>query len=201
MNEHKEGENLEIKLEEEMTPEELTQLEADEKFILEFKDEDLDNDEKKEQLQKALNNTKSTIAQKKHYRTKFQDLEKQVGQHANGDGKKKEEKAAPNAADLAEKEETNKRIAISDLRLDGFNRDQAVKVYEAAKSMGTSVDKFMQSEVGKAFLEKVKDQGDVEGASFTPKNRTNTPASDKIDWAKATPEQIKAHRTKVQGHR
>ena len=65
-----------VKPEEEMTEEELKALHEDEKFIEEFDPKDLQDEEKRAELEKRLGSAKTTLAQKRHYQGKVKEAGK-----------------------------------------------------------------------------------------------------------------------------
>lgn len=195
-----------FKLDEELTADELAAQEADEKFILEFKEEDMSDPDKAKELNDRLARAKTTIHQKKHYREKVQTLSEEL-KTKGGSGDpvpppKKDD--ADKQAELIEKEATNKRLTITELKSEGWSKDEAEEIYNAAKSMGLSVEKALESTVFQPFLDKLKVKKEAEGASFAPRSRGAGPAaSDKIDWSKATADDVRKHGESVRraGHR
>lgn len=193
--EKKDGENQDqIKLEEEMSAEELAEQTAAEEFVLAFKDEDYDDPAKVEQLKESQKMLATTIAQKRHYRDKYKDATKEKPPVVPPVVPPKKEGETQET--IAEKEASNKRTSLLELRQEGFSKESAEEIYKAAQTSGMTVEAVLQSPIFKPFIEQLKTKEDVEGASFTPSKRGGMKGDD-IDWSKATPAQVLAHRNKI----
>lgn len=196
-----EGQNLDgestVKTEEEMNEEELDALHASEKFIEEFDPEklgDLD-DEQLTELKKQLGSAKTTIAQKRHYRTKLVELEK------GGNGKPLEKKEEKPAAPAAKKEEETRGVdpqVATEFRLDHpeYSKDVAKKILEHAGAYNISPEEATKDPLMQAFIKGANATEDAEGASVTP-SQTSGGAVAERDWSNASPQEMEEARNKI----
>lgn len=185
-----------FKSEDEMTPDEIKAQEEKENLILNFKEEDLQDDEKRAQLEEALKNSKTTIAQKRHYREKFRELAQNggKGQSAAPAGKSDQPSAAQNSGESFE------TSAIIELRQDNpwMGKDVAKEIVEMAKSRGESVSATMARPYVAAWLQQVKNDIEVEEASLPPSRKGGGGSgAEERDWSTATPEEIEKQRLKI----
>lgn len=188
----------EYKPEEEMTKEELDALHADEDYIANFKDEDYQDPEKVEKLQEALKSAQTTIHQKRHYRTKFEEL--------NGKGNPKPgdpapaapaAPAAPTAQDKADEKKVDPNVATN-FRLDHpeLSKDQQLKVIAHAGAYGISPEEALKDPLMQSYIQSMNTQEDVEDASPSPRPRAGAGIADR-DWSNASPAEIEAARNKM----
>lgn len=195
------GENQDqnqFKTEEDMSDDERKQLAEDEDFILNFKQEDYSDPAKIEQLEKALVNAKTTIHQKRHYRTKYnEEVEKGKGQQPpkteEKPGDKPEEKK-PNE----HKGEEVTNVEIIDFRQDHpeLSREVAKEVLQFAKFKGISIDKALESPVIKSLIKTETKKEDIEDAGVKPQPGGGSNLADK-DWSNASEKDIQDQRAKM----
>lgn len=196
-------ENNQFKTEENMTDEEKTQLAEDENFILDFKQEDYSDPAKVEKLEKAVANAKTTIHQKRHYRTKYQEVSK-----AQGEAKEKLDKENKKELDkkAAAGENENKfkvsSVEIVDFRQDNpeISREVAKEILEHAKIKEITVEEAMKKPIIKSLIKSETTKEEIEDAGVKPKpgGAAGGSMADK-DWSTATPEEINAERAKMGG--
>ncbi len=190
--------NNKVKTEEEMTDEERQALQASEEFILNFKDEDMDDEEKRGELQKALANARTTVHQKKHYREKVgelsTELKKFTDKNGDGNGNGNEAPAAPAAgADNAPQS-----VAMIEFRQDhpSLTKEAVKEIFQYAAANKTTPDEALKSPVITAYLKSLETKADVEDASVAP-NAPSATGIEKRDWSRATPKEIEAHRASI----
>ena len=190
--------STEFKNEEEMSAEELVEMQTAEEFVQNWNKESKSikdaTDEDIATLEKSVKLLATISHQKKHFREKVIDLEKKLKDAKPGDTKPTAPKEDVPAGDVIDE----KYLKI-ELRQEGYTNEQAKKIVDAMKVAGLkTIEELQSSEIFKPFLEKMKDDDAVEDASFGKTTKPKTPlASDNFDWSKATPAQIEAHRNKV----
>lgn len=181
--------NQPIKLDEELSADELKAQQQNEDFIANFKEEDLADEEKSKQLKDALKTAKTTVAQKRHYRTKYQEATKPKAAE-----KPNEQPTKPAASD-------DSKEVILELRQDNpwMSKETAAEVVRLSKANNESVEATLKRTYVASWLEKEKNAADVESASVTPK-RNGGGAADSMgdkDWSNATPEEMEKKRLEI----
>ncbi|MCK4829391.1 hypothetical protein KA005_77420, partial [bacterium] len=172
----------ETKGEEDMTEDELTALHADEDFIANFKDEDHNDPEKVTKLQEALKSAKTTIAQKKHYRGKYQAATKPPV----------EKKPAPKPTEKDSKDEKKVDPQVAtEFRLDHpeLSKEQQLKVIAHAGAYGNTPEEALKDPLMQGYIKSGQAKEDVEDASVSPARKAGTGIADR-DWSTATPAEI-----------
>lgn len=187
----KQGENLDnknqFKSEEEMTPAELQAEKEREELILNFKAEDLQDETKKAALEEALKNSKTTIAQKRHFREKYNELKGAV---------------KPAVETKTEKTETADEgsSVMLELRQDNpwMTKEVAKEIVATAKSRNESVETTMQRPYIASWLLQIKADLEVENASLAPsKKGGGGSGATERDWSQASPEDMEKQRIKI----
>lgn len=188
-----------FKSEEEMTPEEKQQLEADEKLILETTDDDLTDPDKVEALTKAIKNAQTTIHQKRHYRDKVKELTDKL---PPAEGSKKDEKKDEKKNDKKDekKDGTIDRTTKLEFGQDHpeFSKDLRNEILEYAGALGIAPEKALEKSVVKQMIAAAERKEDVDEASSAP-SKKGAPAPAKKDWANASEAEIIAQRNKNLG--
>lgn len=190
--------STEFKNEEEMSAEELAEMQTAEEFVQNWNKENKSIKDATEEdiatLEKSVKLVATLSHQKKHFREKVDALEKKLKDAKPSETKPTTPKEEAPAADVIDE----KYVKI-ELRQEGYSTEQAKKIVDAMKIAGLkTVEELQSSEIFKPFLEKMKNDDAIEDASFGSGPKPKTPlASDNFDWSKATPQQIEAHRNKV----
>jgi len=183
-----------FKSEDEMTEEELTALHESEDFIANFQPEDTEDADKAAELLEKLASAKTTIAQKKHYREKFNELNEKSTPAPTGS-------TGPAAPADEKKTDEVKRVdpqVATDFRLDHpeLSKEVAKKVIEHAAAYGNSPEEALKDPLMESFVKNANAQEDVDEASPAP----GSPGSGEIaekDWSNATSEEMDAERNKM----
>lgn len=163
---------------------------ADEDFLLDFKNEDIEDDGKRDQLVEALKNAKTTIAQKRHFREKLRNYEKQEAEKTP---------VKPGKATPAQEVDNSGQLVL-ELRQDNpwMSKDAAKEVVRLAKVYGESLSKTVRRPMVADWLKKEKNSRSAEEASIAPKNKGggSAPAAPSSiaerDWSKASFEELQA---------
>ena len=176
-----------VKPEEEMTEEELTALHEAEDFIANFDEKDLEDPDKSKELAEKLKSAKTTIAQKRHYKTKFEET-----------------KVTPPAKPVVvppKPNESKKEISSSErveFRQDHpeLPREVVKEIAEQAAAYGISMEEALKKPLVQKYVKDVLDAADVEDASVAPARHPASGIAEK-DWGNATPEEMNAQRLKI----
>lgn len=176
--------------EEEMSEEDRKALQENEDFILNFKDEDLEDEEKKDKLEKLLADRKilaTTIAQKRHYREKVKPGKTPAA-------------AAPAAPAATQEKPVDDTSTMLTFRLDHpeLSKDVAKEVIDFARAHKISPDEALKKPVIKSYIASAKKDEDVEDATPGPSRggRGSGPAAK--DWSKASQAEVEAERARIQ---
>lgn len=186
--------NVQVKPEEEMTEEERTALQESENFILNFKDEDMEDEGKRDALQKALKNAQTTVHQKKHYREKVGELTTELKKYTkDGDGNGNSSTPAPVASP-----EAPASTAMIEFRQDHptLTKEAVKEIFAYAAANKTTPDEALKSPVIAAYLKSLDTKADVEDASVEPAAPAGSDIG-KRDWSRATPKEIEQQRAAV----
>lgn len=176
--------------EEEMTEEELQALKESEDFIANFKDEDLEDPVKSAELAEKLKSAKTTIAQKRHYRDKVQELTKVTPPTKPAvtppvkpadDGKKE-----ISAAERVEFRQDHPELS----------REVVKAISEHAVAYGKTLEEAFKMPIIQKYIRDVQDAEDVEGASVQPTRRPASGVADK-DWSTASKEDMDKQRLAI----
>ena len=188
--ENKNGENHE---EINLSAEELAALEESEKFIEGFKEEDLNDPDKSEELAKHLKNAKTTINQKRHFRDKVTTLEKQIQ-----DGTKKPDVPAK-PKDGEDKKGLDPTIAL-EFRQDHpeLSKEVAKEICEHAKAYGITPEEALAKPVMQSYVKSTQKKDDIEDASIGEGKKGSVSEIAKRDWSTASEAEIVAQRNKIQ---
>lgn len=181
------------KPEEEMTEEELKALHEAEDFIANFDEEDLSDPDKSKELAEKLKSAKTTIAQKRHYRDKYQEVTK--------GGKPTPPKPAEPVTPPAKPEENRKEISSAErveFRQDhpDLTKDVVKEIADHAAAYGISMEEAFKKPIIQKYIKDVQDAEDVEDASVGPTQRPASGVSEK-DWSTASKEEVDAARLKI----
>lgn len=196
MTEQKPGENPQEINVENLTAEQLAEIEESEKFILDFKDEDLNDPDKSEELKKHLDRTKTTIHQKKHFREKVTNLEKELEPFK----KPKAPEKKPDQNNQPGKED-DRTLAV-EFRQDHpeLSREVALEVIAHAKAYGITPEEALAKPVIKSYIKSVQKDEDIDEGSPQPKGGGGSITGiEKRDWSNATEAEIQAQRNKILG--
>ena len=193
-----EGEN-QFKTEEDMSEEERTALAADEDYILGFKQEDYSDPAKVEKLEKAIASARTTIHQKRHYRTKYNEVKGGNNPTPPATEKKPDDKTpvTPPASDDKKKSEVT-NVEIIDFRQDNpeVSREVAKEILEYAKFKGITTEEAMKSSTIKSLIKSKTTKSEIEDAGVTPKPGAGGNIAEK-DWSNASQEDINKERAKM----
>lgn len=189
---NKAGENLDNKNQSEelvLTPEQEAEQAALEEFINGFTEADYEDAEKVEKLKEAHKQLKTTIAQKNHYRDKYNGLVKKP------DEKKPEEKK-PDATPVENKSKFDK-ADILEFQLDHrLPKEVANTVAKFAEANQLTLEQAMNHEVIKPYVKEKVTSIEIDDASVPPRNRGGSKQPEK-DWSKATNAEIVAQRQAI----
>lgn len=194
MTEQKAGENpSEINVEN-LTAEQLAEIEESEKFILDFKDEDLNDPDKSDELKKHLDRTKTTIHQKKHFREKVGILEKELEPF-------KKPKAPEKKPDQNNDSKEDDRTLAVEFRQDHpeLPREVALEVIAHAKAYNITPEEALAKPVIQSYIKSTQKQEDVDEGSPKPKGGGSGSGIEKKDWSNASEAEIEAQRRKIMG--
>lgn len=188
------NEEVVITPEEEMTEDELAKLKEDEEFILNFKEEDKQDDKKVERLDEALKNAKTTINQKRHYRDKLAEVTK------GKDPKKPETPAVPPKKEGEAAVE--KKISPTDILNFRFDHNDIPKevvdeIAEYAEYRKISLEEAMKTKVVQKMVQEAKRTEDVEDGVPPPSRRTGGQFVGDRDWSNASPEEMDKARNRI----
>lgn len=185
---------------EKLTPEQIAAIDASDEFIVNFKEEDYDDPDKVEELRKHVENSKTTIHQKRHFRDKATKLEEQL--KGDGSGKppvKKEEKKPENNGkpeDGAAKVVDPTQIVNFRLDHPEYSKDIVAEITRLAGAFGVSMEEVAASETGKAVIKNIESRNDNADAALPPSRKAGT-GIEKRDWSNATPAEIEAQRNLI----
>lgn len=189
----------EVKLEEEMTAEELKALHDDEDYITNFKDEDLSDPDKVTELAEKLKSAKTTVHQKKHFREKLEEEKKKpkaagAAEPAAPANEPKKEKQ-DDAGDENEIKESNAAI---NFRLDHpeLSKEQTKEVLDHARAYKITPEDALKKPIIQKFIATSMAAEDAEEASVKPGNRSTAAIADK-DWTNASKEEMEKARNKM----
>lgn len=190
-----------VKMEEDMSPEELKELNEAEDFITNFKEEDLDDPDKVEDLTKKLKAAQTTIHQKRHYREKFQEADKALKE------KDPKEKKPVNPPEPTGKEgkpagETENKVdpyIALEFRQDHPELSKAAvkEIIDYAGLKKISPEEALKLPVMKSLIKDLENTEDIEGASIVPGRKGASGGGGK-DWSSATQAEIDAERNRIQ---
>ncbi len=183
----KAGENLENKNQLEeivLTPEQEAEQAKLEEFINEFTEDDYEDAEKVEKLKAAHKQLKTTIAQKNHYRSKYNEVVKKPEEKKND--------AAP-----AENKSKFDKADILEFQLDQkIPKEVARTVANFAEANGLTLEQAIEHEVMKPYVKAKVDSMEVDDAIVAPRNRGGSKPPEK-DWSKASNAEIVAQRQRI----
>lgn len=183
---------------ENLTPEQLAAIEESEDFITSFKEEDYDDPDKVEELRKHVENSKTTIHQKRHFRDKVKTLEAKLTEK---DTKPKDEetpKPKPEAKDDKGSVKVIDPTEILDFRLNNpsLSKESIGEITRLAGALGVSMEEMAGSETGKAVITRIESKNDNSESSIAP-SRKGGSGIEKRDWSTASPSEIEAQRNAI----
>lgn len=165
----------------------LDELEED---ILKMEEEDLSDPANQAKVLEAYKKTKSLIKQKKHWREKAKGTDKEAD-------KPPVPKKKP-ASKGSELEEIRRLTERNDFRLDHpeIPSKMVDEVQDYASAKGISLEEALQKPIVRKFVNDKDARARLAKASPSSKHRGPQTAKP-IDWTKATPEQVAAHRNEI----
>ena len=165
----------------------LDELEED---ILKMEEEDLSDPANQAKVLEAYKKTKSLIKQKKHWREKAKGADKEAD-------KPPVPKKKP-AGKGSELEEIRRLTERNDFRLDHpeIPSKMVDEVQDYASAKGISLEEALQKPIVRKFVNDKDARARLAKASPSSKHRGPQTAKP-IDWTKATPEQVAAHRNEI----
>ena len=165
----------------------LDELEED---ILKMEEEDLSDPANQAKVLEAYKKTKSLIKQKKHWREKAKGADKEAD-------KPPVPKKKP-ASKGSELEEIRRLTERNDFRLDHpeIPSKMVDEVQDYASAKGISLEEALQKPIVRKFVNDKDARARLAKASPSSKHRGPQTAKP-IDWTKATPEQVAAHRNEI----
>lgn len=179
---------------ENLSAEQLAVLEEEENFILNFKDEDWEDPEKAKRANALLmKNQKTTISQKRHFRTKAQKLEEQS---KNGGQGGKENK------DKNEKKETGASAERLEFRQDHTDipREAVDEIEKYAKAHNQTMEQALSGSLFlQSFVKQVKEKKKNESAGLGGNSGRKPNAGGGKDWSQASPQEIEKERNRIMG--
>lgn len=188
---------------ENLTPEQIADVEAAEKFILEFKDEDYEDPEKIEELKKAHKQAQTTIHQKVHFRDKAKKLEDALSANNIDPATGKPKVAAPatTTTTTTKKEEAPKGVdplQVVTFRQDNpsLSKEVVAEIARIAGAFGISMEEAAGTETGKAVIKTLGNKESNADASLPPSRKSGT-GLEKKDWSTASPAEIEAKRNQI----
>lgn len=197
MTEQNPGENPQEINVENLTAEQLAEVEESEKFILDFKDEDLDDPEKSAELKKHLDRAKTTIHQKKHFRAKVSTLEKELEPFKKTPSKKEEKQP-----DQKNNDAGNDTLTLVTFRQDHpeLSKEVASEIVAHAKAYGITAEEAFVKPVIQSYIKSTQKQEDVDEGSPAPKGGGgNGTGIEKRDWSNASEAEVEAQRKRILG--
>lgn len=192
------GENLDEKNqfvpEDEMSEEDQQKLKESEEFILNFKPEDLEtaDDETKAKLEDALKKAQTTIAQKRHYRGKWESVKPKPGAPAAP--------ATPAAPAAPASGPTGPdRDAETDFRLDHPELPKEVQkeVIKFARANGLTPEDALKNPIIDTYVKDAKKKASVEDATPGPTEGGRGSGPQAKDWSNASQADIVAERNRI----
>lgn len=185
---------------ENLSAEQIAEIEASDEFIVNFKDEDYDDPDKVEELRKHVANSKTTINQKRHFRDKVTKLEETI---KNGSGKppvKKEGEADNGKPPVTEANKGVDPVQVVTFRQDNpsLSKTTVAEITRIAGAFGISMEEAAASETGKAVIKNLENKESNADASLPPSRKAGT-GLEKKDWSNASPAEIDAQRRKIMG--
>lgn len=188
---------------EKLTPEQIAAIDASDEFIVNFKEEDYDDPDKVEELRKHVENSKTTIHQKRHFRDKATKLEADLVEagKAGKAGKppvKKDDKPGNDgkADDGAAKVVDPTQIVNFRLDNPSYSKEVITEITRLAGAFGVSMEEVAASETGKAVIKSIESRNDNADATLPPSRKAGT-GIEKRDWSNATPAEIEAQRNLI----
>lgn len=194
------GENQEGEINvEDLTQEQLAEIEESEKFILDFKDEDYDDPDKVEELKKHHARAKTTIHQKRHFRDKVGTLTTEIETLKKGPkpAAKKPEGGAPEAG-----ASIDATVAL-EFRQDHpeLSKEVAKEVVAHAKAYNITPEEALAKPFMQAYIKSLNKEEDIDEASPASKNRGGAGSGiEKKDWSNASQAEIEEQRRKMMGY-
>lgn len=187
---------------ENLSAEAIAEIEASDKFIIDFKDEDYNDPDKVEELRKHMEISKTTIHQKRHFRDKVTKLEEQLkGNGEGGSGKPKVEEKKP--TEKKDGQDNEKKTGVDPLQVVTFRQDNpsytkemVAEISKLAGAFGVSMDEAAGSETGKAVIKNLENKNNNSNASLPPSKKAAS-GLEKRDWSNASPAEIEAQRNKI----
>lgn len=181
--------------EDQMTPEQQKEITESEDFVLRFKSEDYEDPDKVEELKKHQERLKTTIHQKRHYRTKFQEATKknnetdpEVPPTKPGEKKPKDDVVVENSN------------AIIEFRQDHPELSKAIvkEIFDHATVKKITAEEAFKLPLIQRLIKDSQSKDDVEDASVTPVRKAGS-GIEKKNWDNASESEIIAERNKMMG--
>lgn len=185
------------------TPEEETEenqelTEEEEEFIENVSEEDLEDMTQEElaRIKSALSKIKSAIKQKKHFRQKWEESDKELNRVKQ-----------PQSPPLAKEEPKNKvqndsereRFEKLEFKQDhsDLTRGEIDEIFIYAKLKGIKPEEAVKAPVIQSMLKERKEREEVEGASPSPKSSHGGMKGQPQNFSRMSAKEFRAHRQKV----
>lgn len=163
-----------------------------EKFILEFKDEDWQDENKVTQLQDAHKLAKTSINQKYHWRTKAQTLEKGSKQPS---GKENNNAASQDQAASRGQDDTVSKVAFRQDHPD-VPKEVVQEIFLRAKATGEDPEVILEKPMVQSYIKSLKDKDEALKASPKP-SKAEKMSIPNIDWKNASSEDVNKTRDAI----
>ena len=196
MTEQKQGENpTEINFDT-LTPEQEAQFLESEKFILDFKDEDMDDPDKADELRKHHDTLRTIVHQKRHFREKVTKLEAEV------ENLKKPKDPAPRVQpkDTAG---DDSRAVLLEFRQDHpeLSKEVVAEVMAHAKAHSITAEEALKKPIIQSYIKSLHKEEDIDEASLGGKRGGGSATGiEKRDWSNASEAEIAEQRRRVMGY-
>lgn len=179
---------------EKLTAEQIEEIEASDKFIVEFTEDDYNDPDKVEELRKHMERSKTSIHQKRHFRDKAGRLEKELATKVPG----KKENENPPAPKAEDKKSVVEPYQIVTFRQDNpsMSKETVAEISKLAGAFGISMEEAAASETGKAVIKTLENKESNADASIAPSRKTGA-GLEKKDWSTASPAEMEAQRNRI----
>lgn len=173
----------------------------DEEFLANVDPDDVDDMTADElaRLKEVLPKAKSAIKQKQHFRTKAENLEKELGSLKNPPAPAKSEEKVPTSKKDGDSAAEAVRFAKIEFKQDhpDLDKEAVEEIFAYAKAKNISPEESLNSSLIKAFLQDRKNREESEDASPHPSGGGSTMKSKPVDFARMPPKDFRAYRQRV----
>lgn len=189
----------EVKMDSELSPEELTAQTENEDFILNFSEEDSQDPDKVEKLNELLKDAKTTIHQKRHYRSKFEEATKppETPEVPKPEVPKTPETPAVPATPVTPEDGVDpvKKITFRQDHPE-LPKEVAEQIFAHADAYKIDPEEALKSDLIQNYIENTKNSADVVDASIPPGGAPGSEVGKK-DWSTASQTDVEAQRNKI----